>query len=354
MSVYPLGIGMKTPSSQIPLHGECGLRSQSAGTKAGGSPEGLAPHSRRDFLVRAGALAAAAGAVSNSAIAADAPKLPQIKIGKYSISRLICGCNPFGAMSHTSPMIDFEFRQYYTLEQIAQTVRKCQEEGINTAQGLTAERYKALVKAGGNIQVLANGRGDPAGIKAIIENGAIGIHHYGVTTDALYKQGKISTAREYLKRVRDAGVLVGLTTHIPEVVDTVESQGWDIDYFMTCVYQWGRTTEDLEKLFGDKKDLLPVEAYSMVVGDGYAEVFLNGDPPKMYKRIRQTKKPCLAYKILAAGRKCLSASSIEDAFKEAFENIKPSDAIIVGMYDRYVDQIAENCGYVRRYGAVSA
>ncbi len=137
------------------------------------------------------------------------------------------------------------------------------------------------------------------------------------------------------------------------MVDAVESQGWDLDYFMTCVYQWGRTTEDLEKLFGDKKDLLPVEAYSMVVGDGYAEVFLSGDPPKMYKRIRQSKKPCLAYKILAAGRKCLSPSSIEDAFKEAFENIKPSDAIIVGMYDRYVDQIAENCGYVRRFGAVS-
>jgi hypothetical protein len=307
--------------------------------------------SRRDFLIGAGALAATAGSVSN---AAETPKLPQIKIGKHSISRLICGCNPFGAMSHTSPLIDFEFREYYTLEQVGQTLRKCQEEGIDTAQGITAERYKALRKAGGNIQVLANGRGDPAGIKTMMENGAIGIHHYGVTTDELYRHGRLSTAREYLKRVRDAGVLVGLTTHIPEVVDKVESEGWDIDYFMTCVYQWGRTTEDLEKLFGDKKDLLPVEAYSMVVGDGYAEVFLNGDPPKMYKRIRQSKRPCLAYKILAAGRKCLTPDSIETAFKTAFENIKPTDAIIVGMYDKYVDQIAENCGYVRRFGATGA
>jgi hypothetical protein len=308
-------------------------------------------HSRRGFLLGTGALVASAGSLSNADPAAEAQKLPQIKIGKYSISRLICGCNPFGALSHTSPMIDFEFRQYYTLEQIAQTLRKCQEEGINTVQGLTAERYQALVKAGGNLQVLANGRGNPAGIKALIENGAIGIHHYGVTTDALYKEGRLSVAREYLKRVRDSGMLVGLTTHVPDVVDAIESQGWDLDYYMTCVYQWGRTTEDFERLFGDKKDLLPVEAYSMVVGDGYAEVFLSGDPAKMYKRIRQTKKPCLAYKILAAGRKCLSPASIEDAFKEAFENIKPTDAIIVGMYDRYVDQVAENCGHVRRFGA---
>jgi len=310
--------------------------------------------SRRDFLLAAGTLAVAAGAVSNAAGAEDARRLPQIKIGKHSISRLICGCNPFGAMSHTSSLIDFEFRQYYTLEQIAQTLRKCREEGINTVQGLTAERYKALVKAGGNIQVLANGRGEPAGIPAMIENGAIGIHHYGVTTDALYKQGKLSVAREYLKHVRDSGVLVGLTTHIPAVVEIAESEGWDVDYYMTCVYQWGRTQADLEKLFGDKKDLLPVEAYSMIVGDGYAEVFLSGDPPKMYKAIRQTRKPCLAYKILAAGRKAQTPESIEGAFHEAFQNIKSADAIIVGMYDRYVDQIAENCGYVRNYGAAGS
>jgi hypothetical protein len=311
-------------------------------------------HSRRKFLFTTGALAAAAGAAAGSPSAAEEPKLPQIKIGKYSLSRLICGCNPFGAMSHTSPLIDFEFREYFTLEQIARTLRKCQEEGINTAQGLTPERYTALVKAGGKMQVLANGRGDPAGIKTLIGNGAIGIQHYGVTTDALYKQKKLSVAREYLKRVRDSGVLVGLTTHIPAVVDIAESEGWDVDYYMTCVYQWGRTTEDFEKLFGDRKDLLPVETYSMVVGDGYAEVFLNGDPPKMYQKIRQTKKPCIAYKILAAGRKCLTPASIEQAFQEAFENIKPTDAIIVGMYDRYVDQISENCGYVRRFGAVGA
>jgi hypothetical protein len=122
---------------------------------------------------------------------------------------------------------------------------------------------------------------------------------------------------------------------------------------MLAVYQWGRTKEDLEKMFGDKKDMLPVETYSLLAREGYSEVFLNGDPPKMYKRIKQTKKPCLAYKILAAGRRCLNPTTIEAAFKEAFDNIKPSDAIIVGMYDRYIDQVAENCAYVRRYGALN-
>ena len=311
-------------------------------------------HSRRDFLLTAGTLAVTtSGVVANGAEAAEAPKVPQVKFGKYSISRLVCGSNPFGALSHLSPMVDFEFRQYYTPDQVVKTLLKCQEEGINTVQGLNAARYQAFVKAGGAMQVLSNGSGNPAGIKSMIENGAIGIHHFGVTTDVLYKQGKLSQAREYLKSVRDAGILVGLTTHIPEVVDTAESEGWDLDYYMTCVYQWGRTKEDLEKLYGDKKDLLPVETYSLIAREGYSEVFLNGDPAKMYKRIRQTKKPCVAYKILAAGRKCQTPASIEQAFQEAFANIKPSDVIIVGMYDRYMDQIAENCGYARRFGATS-
>jgi hypothetical protein len=122
---------------------------------------------------------------------------------------------------------------------------------------------------------------------------------------------------------------------------------------MTCVYHWGRTKEDLEKMFGDKKDLLPVETYSLIAREGYSEVFLNGDPPQMYGRIRQTKKPCIAYKILAAGRRRQTPASIERAFKEAFENIKPTDAIIVGFYDRYIDQIAGDCGYVRRFGSAS-
>ena len=76
-----------------------------------------ADRSRRNFLLTAGAVTAAAGTAPGSAEAAE-EKLPQVRFGKHSISRLICGTNPFGALSHLSPMIDFEFRMYYTPEQI--------------------------------------------------------------------------------------------------------------------------------------------------------------------------------------------------------------------------------------------
>ena len=123
---------------------------------------------------------------------------------------------------------------------------------------------------------------------------------------------------------------------------------------MTCVYQWGRTKEDFEQLAGDRRDLLPIETYTMHTREmKVSEVFLSGDPPKMFKVIRQVSKPCLAYKILAAGRRCETPEFVEEAFKEAFENIKPTDAVIVGMYDRYSDQAAENAALVCKYGSAS-
>jgi hypothetical protein len=64
--------------------------------------------SRRDFFKQSGVLAAVA---STERAAAAEPALPQIKLGKYSISRLICGANPFNAGSHLSVFFDQELRR---------------------------------------------------------------------------------------------------------------------------------------------------------------------------------------------------------------------------------------------------
>ena len=139
------------------------------------------------------------------------------------------------------------------------------------------------------------------------------------------------------KRVRDAGLVVGVSTHMPDVVDTVESKGWDVDYYMTCVYERHRSAEDLEKLLGQAP--IPV-----------GEVYLPLDPPRMFRVVRQTDKPCLAFKILAAGRLSERREWVEEAFRQTFESIKSTDGVIVGIYDRYSDQPAENANLVRRYG----
>ncbi len=79
------------------------------------------------------------------------------------------------------------------------------------------------------------------------------------------------------------------------------------------------------------------------------EVYLKEDPPSMFKAIRATTRPCLAFKILAVGRVCDNKGGVEQAFREAFQGIKPADGVIVGIYDRYSDQPLEDAELVRRF-----
>ncbi len=307
------------------------------------SDVGDAGGGRRDFLKKAGALPVAmmAAGCSNSTSAAPAvePKLPQIRLGRYSISRLICGTNPFGAGSHLSVFVNHEMRSYYTPEQILKTLRRCQQVGINCWQsgGGNGELYRRFIDEGGKMHLICIDA-NPASLPKLTRAGCIAVAHHGETTDQLFKAGRIEQVHDYLKRVRDAGLLVGVSTHMPDVVDTVESKGWDVDYYMTCVYERHRSAEDLERLLGQAP--IPV-----------GEVYLPLDPPRMFKAMRQTEKPCLAFKILAAGRLSERRQWVERAFRETFESIKPNDAAIVGIYDRYSDQPAEDAALVRRYGS---
>jgi hypothetical protein len=74
----------------------------------------------------------------------------------------------------------------------------------------------------------------------------------------------------------------------------------------------------------------------------------------MFKAIQSTKKPCLAYKVLAAGRRIGSPGEVRRCFEEAFAGIKPTDAVIVGMYQQFGDQVGENAALVREVGSRSS
>jgi hypothetical protein len=61
----------------------------------------------------------------------DSTPMPQISLGKYSVSRLIVGCHDIDGGSHMSPFLDKEMHDYYTPERAVQTLRRCEEVGIN-------------------------------------------------------------------------------------------------------------------------------------------------------------------------------------------------------------------------------
>jgi len=301
---------------------------------------------RRELLKAAAAIpaafaaagVAAADALGGDATPGEAAKMPHIALGKHSISRLIVGCHDIDAGTHLGPIHNCEAREYYTLEQAVKTLRHCEEVGINAWQshqcGKLLEIFQGVRRAGGKM-VMVGLAGYQEEIKPMAKiDGLIAVAHHGELTDRLFKAGKLDLIHDCLKRIRDAGLAVGVSTHMPAVVDTIESKGWDVDYYQTCVYERHRSAEELKKYLGH----VPVSP---------GEVYLRDDPPRMFKVVQQTKRTCLAFKILAGGRRY----DVEQAFRETFAAIKPADAVIVGIYDRFSDQAGQNAALARRLGS---
>jgi hypothetical protein len=294
---------------------------------------------RRRFIQSAAGLTAglsfAGGSTSGS------PVLPTVPLGKHQITRLIIGHNPMYGFSHFNNLFSAHMSEWYTPDRVCQVLRQCEQNGINTWQHSCRERILSDLRKyrdeGGKLQSIivsqADMEGDPARIRAVAELKPIGMVHHGGSTDRKWRSGKLSLVRDFINMVRDAGVPAGACTHNPMVVEELEERGWGADFYMTCVYNVTRTPEEIEKLLGQKP---------------LGELFLERDPERMYKTLRQVKKTCLAFKILAAGRLIDKPQQVDKAFETALTNIKPQDALIVGMYPRYSDQVKENAERVRR------
>jgi hypothetical protein len=104
---------------------------------------------------------------------------------------------------------------------------------------------------------------------------------------------------------------------------------------MTSLYYLTRPREELAKVLGD----VPL-----------GEIYLPGDRERMLQVLRAARKPCLAYKVLAAGRADLSPAGIRRTFSETLKGIKRSDAMIVGMFQEFGDQVGANARLVRELG----
>jgi hypothetical protein len=315
------------------------------------------PNLRRKFLQSAAAItgslsmpcdtlaesAAPAGAAALAPLA-DAPRaasLPTIKLGEHAVTRLIVGGNPFYGYAHFNRLFSQHMVEWGTPERICEVLRLCELNGINCWQFSHTERTMSDLKRhreqGGKLQWIllshAEIENDHRLIQEVVKQRPVGIVHHGGSAERKRRAGRIQEVRDFLKAVRDSGVLVGLSTHDPNFLAEVESQGWDVDFYMTALYYLTRSPAEFEKLLGQKP---------------LGEVYLPGDPPKMCQAIRQTKRPCLAYKVLAAGRAADSPKQVDGAFQFVFDNIKPNDGIIVGMYPRYFDQVKDNAERVRR------
>jgi len=308
---------------------------------------------RRDFLK--GATTVAAGLVATPAARAEEPAalLPTVALGPHRVTRLIVGSNPVYGYSHFNRLFDQHMLEWFTDQRIVEFLLACEKAGINTWQAsyntrMTAE-FPMIRSAGCRIQFICLAAGyhldkkfpnTPEGFRdgmlecaqAAAAFSPIGIAHHGSVTDRLARAGKLDLIKDFVSNVHDLGTAAGISTHNPRILEALEEKNMGNDFYMTAFYYQTRQPKEFQEEFGMT---------------GVGETYVSSDPPKMCAAVRAVKKPCLVYKILAAGRKCGSAREVRESFEFAYKNIKPTDAAIVGIYPRFSDQITEDTRLVR-------
>jgi hypothetical protein len=297
---------------------------------------------RREFLAQLSVAAAASGlALAGPSAAGEPPApsaapLPTISLGKHRVTRLIAGWNPIGGYSYLGPHTDRHMKEYFTAERTVEFLLGCERAGITTHQFSSAEKTAEVLRTvrerGSKMQFIGLDSGR-SGIRKMIESTQpIALVHHGGATDQLFAEGKSQEVHDYVKEAHDGGVLAGVSAHNPDCIKRIADEGWEVDLFMTCFY------------FLTRKNAKPPETLQI------AYPFYAADPQAMTAVVRQMKQPCLGFKILAAGRMCASQEQVKGAFRFAFQNLKPTDGVIVGMYPRFFDEIQANAQYARELG----
>src|ERR1043166_8197878 len=241
---------------------------------------------RRQFLHTTAGFAAGAALLSElperaEEITVPADRsLPTIKLGPHTVTRLIIGGNPIYGYSHFNSILSHYQIDWHTPERVSKLIFHAETEGFNTWQNSYAERtlsdldsYRA---AGGKMHWLCLGKPDwdqnPDRIEDAAKHKPIGIAPHGALAERLHRQNRLGVLTDLLKRIRNTGVLVGLAAHDPALVELAEAKGWDVDYYMCCLYYLTRPREEFQKLLGGE---LPL-----------GEIYLARDPPGMVKVIR--------------------------------------------------------------------
>lgn len=275
-------------------------------------------------------------------------QLPTVDFLGKQLTRMIVGDNPQTGHSYIEDIIPgAEMKAFYTLDKVLETLFTIQDAGYNAILPLsTGDNLKVLKefrRQGGKLEIIFQ----PYAAEPLAENlpkmlelEPFGIYHQGTTTDFLSEKGDFATIHSNLKLLRDAGVKVGLGTHVPDTVLRSESEGWDVDFYLFCMYnaRRGRVGEQSGFITGKTKATL---------------IFRPEDRFDAYKVVQQVKKPFIAYKILAGGQifyghQPEEYSGIAEQFiRETYENIKPGDLTCVGVFQRDSDQARTNADIVR-------
>ncbi len=259
--------------------------------------------------------------------AAPAPKpapqkFPMGKLGKLSVSRMICGGNLIAGFAHSRDLIYVSelLKRYFSDIKVFETLELCELHGINTAILRLDENTLRILKnyrkeRGGKIQWIAQVKVKEddleTEIKKAVDNGAVGVYVHGGVGDEFVRTGRPELLGKAVEIMKKNGVVAGIAGHNLEVPMACEKAGINADFFM--------------KTFNSKQywSAGPMPRYDSVWEE---------TPEKTIAFMQEVDKPWIAYKVLGAG-----AIHPRQGFQYAYQN--GADFICVGMFDY---QIAED------------
>lgn len=242
-------------------------------------------------------------------------QFPTTNIGGLEISRMVCGSNPFFGHSHFSAARSAWLRRHFTTERIVEILRKCSEYGINAVvSGMEERMHEAIVgleqETGYHFHWFCTPGGDSVeelleGVQWCADHGAEYCLPHTSYTDTRMNIADLTIdgLTEFCEKVRELGMIPGLSTHRPESVRIADEGGYDIETYIQ-IYN-------------------PIGFLCQVETDWVQQVIVNA------------RKPVLCIKPLASGR-VLPPTGL----RFVYETIKPTDTVAVGFLS--AEEVAED------------
>jgi hypothetical protein len=239
---------------------------------------------------------------------------PRTVVGGVSLPRMIIGTNWILGYSHTSPAADAAIRACnHSREAIAEILEAFMETGVDALMGplpgnkiltdaisLAEERTgKPIIRVDTpilNVDDSAQARKEAEAV--IAESARLGARlcfpHHSSAEQLMNKNAQaMPRLSDYLKMIRDHGMIPGLSAHMPEMVVFSDQNGYDVETYI--------------QIYNCMGFLMQVEVENV------------------HSIIWNAKKPVMTIKPMAAGR---TSPFVGITF--SFNTIRPCDMVTVG------------------------
>jgi hypothetical protein len=178
---------------------------------------------------------------------------PRTNVAGVSLSRLIIGTNWMLGWSHRSKAADDRIKEYHnSKEQLARMIEAFQMYGVDTlmapisqqplmmeairyAQERTGKKLVLIDTPVINVDDTAAGRKEAENtIKQSAKAGSAFclLHHSSAEQLVNKNKGIIDRLDDYTRMIRDAGMIPGLSAHMPELITYSDANGYDVETYI--------------------------------------------------------------------------------------------------------------------------